>query len=132
MVVAQFVRGQQSESADSTFALAKKENKNILLVFTGSDWCAPCIRFEKKVLDDPSFIKYANDHLVLMNADFPQTKKLSPQIVEENERLAAKYNPSGSFPLIVLLKPDEEVVAYLDYRNEDVNQFIAMVNRYLP
>lgn len=132
MMFVQLTRAQHFSSADSAFALAGRENKNVLLVFTGPDWCAPCIRFEKKVLEDTAFIGYAEDHLVLMKADFPQTRKQMPQVVEENERLAEKYNPSGSFPLIVLLKPDREVVAYLDYRNEDVNEYISMISRYLP
>jgi thioredoxin-related protein len=26
---------------------AKKENKSIVMVFSGSDWCAPCIKLDK-------------------------------------------------------------------------------------
>lgn len=29
--------------------LAQKENKNIVLVFSGSDWCAPCMKLEKNI-----------------------------------------------------------------------------------
>jgi len=34
---------------DSALAKAKKEKKNVLVEFTGSDWCPPCIMMDKKV-----------------------------------------------------------------------------------
>ena len=34
---------------------AAKENKNILLVFSGSDWCAPCIKLENVVWKSDAF-----------------------------------------------------------------------------
>src|SRR5215217_500909 len=109
LFVFQLVNAQQTVSANVSFALAKEKNRKILLVFTGSDWCVPCMRFEKKVLNDSIFIHFADSNLVLMNADFPQSKKLSEQTEEENDKLADKFNPSGSFPLIILLLPDQEV-----------------------
>ena len=128
--VFQLANGQQTESAQSSFALAKEKNRKILLVFTGSDWCAPCIRFEKKVLNDPTFIHFVDSSLILINVDFPQSKKLSEQTTKENDQLADKFNPSGSFPLIILLRPDQEVLAYLNYRNENADQFIIMLDHY--
>jgi thiamine biosynthesis lipoprotein len=123
---------QQTENSDVIFTLAKQKNKNVLLVFSGSDWCAQCIRFEKKVLSDPSFIQFADSNLILVTADFPQSKKLSEVTMKQNEELASKYNPSGLFPLIVLLRPNQEVAAYLDYHNEASGEFIEMINHYLP
>jgi len=54
--------------------LAKKEQKLILLNFSGSDWCIPCMRLKKEVFDSEAFTKYAANHLVLVNADFPGKK----------------------------------------------------------
>jgi len=127
-----FVKAQQAINVDSAFAFAQQKNKMVLLIFSGSDWCKQCMRFEKKILSDSAFDQFADDNLVVVQADFPQSKKLPPQTAEQNEKLAEKYNHSGSFPLIVLLRPDQKVVAYLDYSNEDSDDFIKMINRYLP
>src|SRR5438309_1122403 len=91
------------------FSKAKKEasesKKIILLNFSGSDWCGPCIRLKKEIFDSEAFKSYAADHLVLLNADFPRLKKnqLSKEQTKQNEELADKYNNSGKFPFTVLM-----------------------------
>lgn len=91
---------------------AAQQHKYILLKFSGSDWCMPCIKMEKQVFDQPVFEEYANEHLVLVNADFPQQKKNMPakEVVKQNEMLAEKYNSGGSFPFTVLLNDKGEVI----------------------
>jgi thioredoxin-related protein len=85
--------------------LAKTENKLILLNFSGSDWCIPCIKLRNDIFNSDAFTQYAKDKLVLVNADFPRNKKneLSKEQQKENDALAAKYNPEGRFPFTILL-----------------------------
>lgn len=93
-------------------SMAQKDNKHILISFSGSDWCGPCIRTHKEILDQPAFMDYAKDHLVLVRADFPRLKKnqLSPEQLKKNNDLAVKYNPDGDFPLTVLTDADGKVI----------------------
>src|SRR5689334_24906708 len=86
-------------------AKAKESHKLIVLNFSGSDWCIPCIRLHKEVFDSESFGKFAETSLVLVNADFPRLKKnqLSKVQTKQNEALADRYNPQGVFPLTLLL-----------------------------
>ena len=69
------------ENFDEALKSAKQEGKPIVLVFSGSDWCAPCIRLKKNILDSEEFKAYAASHYVLYNADFPRKKnnQLSPE-----------------------------------------------------
>lgn len=98
------------------FAKAKTEansqHKYILLNFSGSDWCGPCIKLKKEVLDSPEFLQYADNKLVLVRADFPRNKKnrLSPELTKHNEALAEKYNNQGKFPYTVLIDADGKIV----------------------
>ncbi len=91
------------------FAKAKNEaavsNKLILLNFSGSDWCIPCIKMKKDFFNSDVFIKYADSNLILVNADFPRLKKnrLSAEQTSKNELLADQYNKEGAFPYTVLL-----------------------------
>lgn len=87
---------------------AVKEHKLILLNFSGSDWCGPCIRLHLEVFTQPDFIKMAETDLILVNADFPRNKKnqLPPVQQKINETIADTYNTKGSFPLTVLLDAD--------------------------
>jgi len=93
-------------------AQAKSENKLILLNFSGSDWCGPCIRLKKDIFERATFVNYAEENLVLVNADFPRLKKnmLSKELQKQNEALADTYNSNGAFPLTLLLDAEGKVL----------------------
>ncbi len=67
----------------------RKTHKMILVNFSGSDWCAPCIRLRKEILETAVFEKYAAEYLVLVRADFPRQEKnrLDKDQVKRNESL---------------------------------------------
>ncbi len=91
---------------------ARDEHKLIVLSFSGSDWCIPCIRLHKEIYDSEVFKTYAENHLVLINAVFPRLKKnrLPADLIKQNEGLADQYNPDGIFPLTILLNADGKVL----------------------
>jgi thioredoxin-related protein len=95
---------------------AKQQHKFILLNFSGSDWCGPCIRLHKEIFDDSIFQQFADSSLVLINADFPRQKKnqLSKQLQHENDLLADHYNATGAFPLTLLLDADGRILKKWD------------------
>jgi thioredoxin-related protein len=92
--------------------VAKEQGKYILLNFSGSDWCGPCIRLKKEVFNSDQFEHLADSSLVLVNADFPRSKKnqYSKEIQRHNEALADRYNPLGKFPFTLLLTAEGKVV----------------------
>ena len=95
---------------------AKQNNKKILLNFSGSDWCAPCIKLKKDVFEKTTFAEFAIENLVLVRADFPRHKKnkLSDELTARNEKLAERYNPEGKFPLTLLLDSEGKVIKSWD------------------
>ena len=96
--------------------IAQKEHRYILLNFSGSDWCGPCILLRKEIFDDPDFVRFADTALVLVNADFPRMKKnrLSKEQQQLNDKLADQYNSQGKFPLTLLLNADGKVIREWD------------------
>lgn len=109
---------------------AEHEHKLILLNFSGSDWCGPCIRLHTEIFGKDVFKTFADNNLVLVNADFPRMKKnqLSKEQQKRNDLLADKYNANGSFPYTVLLYPDETVIKIWDgYPQVTPEQFISQV-----
>lgn len=106
--------------------VAKQDHKLILLNFSGSDWCGPCIRMHKEIFSDAVFLEMAGKNLVMVNADFPRNKKnqLAPAIKKQNEALADSYNASGKFPYTVLLNADGKVLKAWDgLPDEDAKAF---------
>jgi len=112
MICFSFFARAQAPDLDEAESDAKQNHKLILLEFSGSDWCIPCIKMEKEIFQKESFIKYSKDHLVVVHADFPRLKKhqLPKEQAEKNEKLAEKYNKEGSFPYTVLLDADGKVL----------------------
>ncbi len=82
-------------------AAAAKENKDILMDFTGSDWCGWCIKLQKEVFTKDGFKQEAPKHFVLLELDFPQQKELPKELKEQNEKLQETYAIEG-FPTIML------------------------------
>jgi thioredoxin-related protein len=98
---------------------AALENKNILLVFSGSDWCAPCMQMEKNVWHTEEFITESKKTWVLLRADFLQ-KKGDPDPVDINDPkmiLTEKYNRDGFFPFFVLLDKFGKVLGKSGYED---------------
>lgn len=110
---------------------AAKEHKLILINFSGSDWCGPCIRLRKEILESSTFEDYAAGHLVLVRADFPRQKKnqLSKEQTKLNEALADKYNAEGKFPFTLLVDENGKVLKTWDgFPDETPDQFVADIN----
>ena len=110
--------------------LAHDEHRLILLNFSGSDWCVPCIRMHKDIFDSPSFLEMAEKRLAMVNADFPRQKKnqLEKSVQKANDALADRYNPEGKFPYTLLLDADGNVIQSWDgYPKGGVEAFINQV-----
>ena len=103
---------QWEPNFDTAKKTAKEQNKLILLNFSGADWCVPCILLRKDFLESEEFANFANDNLVLVNADFPRKKKNkgTAEQVKRNELLAEQYNTNGTFPLTLVLNADGKVL----------------------
>jgi thioredoxin-related protein len=107
---------------------AKAENKNILMDFTGSDWCPWCIRMDKEVLNTSQFKAYADKNLVLLLVDFPQTKQLPQKVQDQNSDLQKKYGADG-FPTFILIDKNGNVLGKQEgYLEGGPSAFIAKVD----
>jgi thiamine biosynthesis lipoprotein len=124
------LQGQVMENAEEAFRLSASTNKPLLLIFAGSDWCAPCIRFNDKVLSQSAFINYAKENFILLKIDFPQRKRLSKDKSKRNDELAERYNPRGQFPHVLLLSPDRSILGLLSYKNQTPEEFISEIKPY--
>ncbi|MDA9360739.1 thioredoxin family protein [Flavobacteriaceae bacterium] len=116
---------------DTAKVEAEQPNKKLILVFSGSDWCIPCIKLEKEIWKSPAFIQYAQKHYVLFRADFPKRKKnkLPETIQQLNDRLASEYNPKGYFPLVVVLDSVGEIKGQLGYEKVTPEAYIALIEQ---
>lgn len=102
------------ENIETAVEVAKVENKDILINFTGSDWCPWCIKLSDEVFTQKEFAEYAKENLVLVRLDFPRYKKLSEEAQEYNQQQASKYGVRG-FPTVILLDSNGKPVGQSGY-----------------
>ncbi|MGC9330243.1 MAG: thioredoxin family protein, partial [Candidatus Hinthialibacter sp.] len=82
--------------------IATNEKKDILMDFTGSDWCGYCLQLKKNVFSQGEFQDKIPNHFVLLKLDFPKdTSKQTKEEIAQNQKLNEKYQISG-FPTILL------------------------------
>lgn len=119
---------------DAAKAQAKATNRPILAVFSGSDWCKPCVVYEQEVFAKPEFLAYAQDKLVLAHFDFPRQKRNQPAAAQLklNETAAAQLNREGDFPLAVVLSPGGRVLAKTGYIAGGPAAFQAYLQQVVP
>jgi len=126
--------GEWLSNFDEAKTIASKEDKMILLYFSGSDWCRPCILLKKKVFETDEFKEFAGKNLVLSMFDFPFREKNMPAMdqVEHNEKMAEQYNPDGNFPQVVIVNSKgAEIVELAGYNNESVEDYITNLKKVL-
>jgi thiol-disulfide isomerase/thioredoxin len=86
---------------DAAKAQGVKENKPVLVDFTGSDWCPPCKSLHKVVFESPEFAATASRY-VLVELDFPRNKPQTSELKAKNREWQQKY-AVNSFPTVLLL-----------------------------
>ena len=100
-------------------AVAKQENKPIVILFTGSDWCHPCKALHAEVLPNKIFRDLAKN-VILVIADFPRRKPMSQTQKQKNRLLAAKFLGRSGLPTMVAV----------DWRTDTVLNHITGYNFY--
>jgi protein disulfide-isomerase len=115
----------------TSIAQAASQKKPVLLEFTGSDWCPPCMKQNKDVFEQPAFEEFAKNNLVLVKLDFPRSKPQDPEIKQRNQQLAAQYQVQG-FPTVILLNAEgKELAREVGYKGGGVPGFIDWVKTNL-
>lgn len=117
---------------DEAKALAARENKNIILVFSGSDWCAPCIKLDKNIWQSAEFKSESSRKWVLLKADFPKKKQNALPEAQQNlnNQLAEKYNSEGYFPLVVVIDKTGKVLGKTGFKNITPKEYITLLHSF--
>lgn len=112
--------------------IASEKNQKIILVFQGSDWCAPCIKLDTEIWNTKEFRDYSKENYVLLKADFPRKKKnkLDEVQQEKNNKLAEKYNTNGYFPFVVVLDKNANVLGNTGYKKVSPSEYIKILNSF--
>lgn len=117
-----------STDVEAAIALAKKEKKAVLVEFTGSDWCPPCIMMRKNVFSKKEFVDAASKNYVLVEVDVPKKDK---ELAARNTIVAEKYKIEG-FPTVLLLNGEgKEFGRFFAAEHPKMEDFLAHLDKSL-
>jgi len=96
---------------DVAIKRAAAENKTILAVFSGSDWCYWCKMLDQQFLSKQEFTDAVTNDLVCLYIDSPKDKSLiSEKAREQNPKLVKKYGIKG-YPSVMFIDSKGEKIA---------------------
>ncbi len=97
----------QAASVEAALPIAKEQGRDIMLEFTGKEWCPPCIHLRTKILETAEFEQAVGDKYVLVEVVFPRLPAAVAAIPEEqrnaNEKLLVHHRIETGLPTVLLL-----------------------------
>ncbi len=124
--------GHSEEGWLVSFAKAKAqaaaEKKDILIDFTGSDWCGWCKRLKKEVFTQNEFKSEAPKNFVLLELDYPRNVPQTPEVKAQNAKLKSTFGISG-FPTIVLVDAEGRPYAKTGYQEGGAENYLKHLTK---
>ncbi len=125
--------GFWTEDYQQAISQARLENKLVMAMFTGSDWCSWCVRLEKEVFSQPDFQRWAAANCVPLKLDFPRKGVQPTPIAVQNRELAQRYSSHvGGYPSVLFLDADGNVVGSLGYIPGGPDAWIRQAKNKVP
>ena len=113
-------------------AQAAKEEKSILMEFTGSDWCPPCKALAKNVLTQDVFKTEMPKNFVLLKLDSPRDKsKQTPEEIEQYKVLSAKYGIQGVPTIFLADAKGRPYYQTVGYSGDPADKYVANLKEQL-
>jgi thioredoxin-related protein len=102
---------------------AREGGKDLLLFFTGSDWCPICQRLRAEVFDTEAFLTKAADSFLLVELDFPKAREQTEAVKQQNDILAESFDVQG-YPTVFLTDAGGRAYAKTGYRPGGAEAYI--------
>lgn len=120
-------------SFEEAIIVSENTGKNILMVFSGTDWCRPCIQLNTQILETEEFLSWAKANVVLLVFKFPKSKKnaLSCEQQAYNDAMAEKYNPQGYFPKVLIVDKMGIELGCLGFMNVTPSEYIIEIEKII-
>jgi len=105
---------------------AAEEGKDLLIEFTGSDWCPPCMALMKTITGVESFVEGASDDFVLLALDYPKQTPQTEEVKAHNAALLERYQVRA-YPTVLLCDATGKVYAKTGFQKGTPATYLALL-----
>lgn len=105
---------------------SNKTGKPIFAFFTGKEWCSWCKKLDQQILSQDEFIKYAKEHLILLELDFPKGRRDLPK---DQMLLARKFRIQG-YPTVILMDSKMNLLGKTGYEKMTPEAYISNLENF--
>jgi len=122
------VEGAWLDSYNEGVMQAEKEGKDLLLLFTGTDWIEMCEIFFRDVLSQSGFVEPVRERFVLVKLEYPEDNRFPAERRQEAAQLQLlrdAYRIPG-FPTLVISDVQGRPFAFTGYQPIGAQQYAAM------
>lgn len=113
--------------------LAAEQGKDILMEFTGSDWCPPCKALHAKVLSQEVFLTEVPKNYILLKLDSPRDKsKQTPEEIAQYKKLSAEYKVRGVPSVFLVDAEGKPYVKMVGYGGQAADEYVKQLLEKAP
>ncbi|MEZ6093374.1 MAG: thioredoxin family protein [Pirellulaceae bacterium] len=116
-----------TEDVAAALVDAKENNKDLLVLFTGSDWCPPCKKWEAEVFSQAEFLDTASTSFALIKLDFPNEIKQKDELKERNREWQERFGITG-YPTVVVMDVEQRPIGFVAYLEGGPQPFLDVIN----
>jgi thioredoxin-related protein len=106
---------------------ANEEKKDLILLFTGSDWIEICKKLDREILNTEEFFQPIQEFFVPVRFDFPREKPLNDALTAQNQVLMASYRVQG-FPTVMLTDSSGRPYAVNGYQSVSAKEYATILS----
>ncbi len=115
---------------NAALARAKRENKRVLILFTGSDWCGFCIKLKDDVLSKSAFKNLARENFILVYFDFPHRNPPDAAQMRIQRQWQSRFGVRG-YPTTVIVDGEGNKVGEIGgFRSKE--SWLSDLRKYVP
>lgn len=117
-----------TEDLEAAKKLAAESDRDVLINFTGSDWCGWCVKLKGEVFSQGAFMKSASKSFVLVELDYPRMKEI-PEVLKQRNALLAKQYDIRRYPTIMLCDARGLPYAYTGYQKDGPEAYLEHLKK---
>ena len=116
---------------DKALSEARRTNKALFLLHTGSDWCGWCKKLKADVLDQPEFNAFARQNLVLVYLDSPHHNPLGEKQRAHNEQIVKALPFGRGVPHVLVMNANGEKLGAIGGGGQPLDAYLARLREIL-